>query len=160
MNLEALGNIGEFVGSIGVVLSLFYLAIQVRENTKSNYAASAEKISTDLQTFILNIIKDEKVNRLYQEYICSGVEFETIAEKDIFDVGLLLHAAFMDCWRAYEGYKRGRVDAETWKVVLRLFQSSYFVSPVAKAWFSAQNIYPDDFVSLVRAEMEMEMEAT
>jgi hypothetical protein len=29
--LEDLGNIGEFVGAIGVVLSLVYLAIQIRQ---------------------------------------------------------------------------------------------------------------------------------
>ncbi len=34
MSLEDLGNIGEFVGAIGVVFSLFYLAIQIRQNTR------------------------------------------------------------------------------------------------------------------------------
>jgi hypothetical protein len=38
--LEALGNIGEFVGAIGVVVSLVYLALQLRHNTSSVRAAS------------------------------------------------------------------------------------------------------------------------
>jgi hypothetical protein len=38
--LEALGNLGEFVGAIGVVISLVYLARQMIQNTTSVRAAS------------------------------------------------------------------------------------------------------------------------
>ena len=35
MNLQVLAHIGEFVGGIGVILSLVYVALQVRGNTRS-----------------------------------------------------------------------------------------------------------------------------
>jgi hypothetical protein len=38
--LQALGNLGEFVGAIGVVISLVYLAQQMSQNTTSVRAAS------------------------------------------------------------------------------------------------------------------------
>lgn len=38
--LQALGNLGEFIGAVGVVVSLVYLALQLRQNTKSVRAAS------------------------------------------------------------------------------------------------------------------------
>ncbi len=34
MTLQDLGNIGEFVGALGVVASLIYLALQIRQNTR------------------------------------------------------------------------------------------------------------------------------
>jgi len=40
MLLQDLGNIGEFVGALGVVVSLVYLARQMIQNTKSIRAAS------------------------------------------------------------------------------------------------------------------------
>jgi hypothetical protein len=33
--MEALGNIGDFLGGIGVVITLIYLAGQIRQNTRS-----------------------------------------------------------------------------------------------------------------------------
>lgn len=39
-NLEDLGNLGEFVGAVGVVVSLIYLGLQLRHNTSSVRAAS------------------------------------------------------------------------------------------------------------------------
>ena len=41
MTLQDLGNIGEFLGSIGVIVTLIYLAIQIRQNTKAARASSA-----------------------------------------------------------------------------------------------------------------------
>ncbi len=35
MALEDLGNIGEFVAAIGVIVSFVYLAVQIRQNTRS-----------------------------------------------------------------------------------------------------------------------------
>ena len=34
MSLEDLGNIGEFVAAVAVVVSLIYLAVQIRQNTR------------------------------------------------------------------------------------------------------------------------------
>jgi hypothetical protein len=38
MDLQSLGNLGEFVGGIAVILSLVYVALQVRGNTDSTRA--------------------------------------------------------------------------------------------------------------------------
>lgn len=50
MGLQDLANLGEFISSVAVIVSLVYLAIQVRQNTESirteNYARALERIST------------------------------------------------------------------------------------------------------------------
>jgi hypothetical protein len=40
LTLEDIGNLGEFIGAIGVVASLVYLSLQIRQNTKSLRAAT------------------------------------------------------------------------------------------------------------------------
>lgn len=49
MDLEVLAQIGEFVGGLVVVVSLFYVALQVRQNTQSlrteNYGRVLDRIS-------------------------------------------------------------------------------------------------------------------
>ena len=156
MNLDALGNIGEFVGSLGVVVSLIYLAVQVRQNTKSNYAASVDRISSDLQEFTLGILRDEKTNRLLSTYILNHTPAPDISEQDQFDVGVILLAAFMVLWRAYDKNKRGQVEGDAWNTVLTLFRNAYFPSPVVNEWFSGPQaaLFPDDFRQFVSEEMK------
>jgi hypothetical protein len=44
MNLETMSQLGEFVGGCGVILSLVYLAIQIRSNTNSQRADMTARI--------------------------------------------------------------------------------------------------------------------
>ena len=41
---QMLGNYGEFVGAIGVVVTLAYLAVQIRQNTLSARAQSRQNL--------------------------------------------------------------------------------------------------------------------
>jgi len=42
--IENLGNIGDFVGGIGVVVTLVYLATQIRQNTRAIRLASIQQV--------------------------------------------------------------------------------------------------------------------
>ena len=44
MNWEALGAIGELAGAIGVIATLGYLAIQIRQNTSAVQSAAAQTV--------------------------------------------------------------------------------------------------------------------
>ena len=48
MNWEAAGAIGEILGAAGVILTLIYLALQLRQNTKST---NANIVATHLQAY-------------------------------------------------------------------------------------------------------------
>lgn len=41
--VDALGNIGDFVGGIGVIVTLAYLAVQIRHNTRVARAATLQQ---------------------------------------------------------------------------------------------------------------------
>ena len=55
MNLETLAQLGEFAGGIGVILSLIYLAVQVRGNTRSQQA--------DITARVLNRMRGVEADR-------------------------------------------------------------------------------------------------
>ncbi|MDH3352067.1 MAG: hypothetical protein OEM60_04495 [Gammaproteobacteria bacterium] len=48
-NLESLANLGEIIGAIAVVVSLIYLAVQVRQNTKAqqteNFSRALDRVA-------------------------------------------------------------------------------------------------------------------
>lgn len=61
MNKEAtaqiLGNFGEFFGAIGVIVTLLYLSVQIRQNTRATLAESrysAGQINMGLMASIAN----------------------------------------------------------------------------------------------------------
>lgn len=44
--MEALGNLGDFIGGLAVVVTLIYLAIQVRQNNLALHAASRQAVAS------------------------------------------------------------------------------------------------------------------
>ena len=52
MTLEDLGNLGEFLGAIGVIASLVYLAVQIRQNTRAVNSNTSQAITDSRVEFL------------------------------------------------------------------------------------------------------------
>jgi hypothetical protein len=48
MNWEAIGAVGETVGALAVLVTLVYLAVQIRQNTKAVRAAAVDSTTSHL----------------------------------------------------------------------------------------------------------------
>lgn len=59
--LENLANIGEFIGALGVIVSIGYLAIQIRQNTKAVQSASYHQAAEQTWSALLNITGSESL---------------------------------------------------------------------------------------------------
>ena len=65
MTLEDLGNIGEFVGAIAVVVSLLYLAVQIRQNTKTVRTSTYQAVLESSHR-VNHYLADPQMERLYR----------------------------------------------------------------------------------------------
>jgi len=72
MNWDAIGAIGEILGAIAVIASLFYVAYQVRQNTEQNKlntvsmeSASGEAINIALNEARLRLAGDSELVKVY-----------------------------------------------------------------------------------------------
>ena len=66
MNWEAIGAIGETIGAIAVVLTLVYLSIQIRQNTRSVRAATYQSVAealADCSYKLVGHMQDEDSDR-------------------------------------------------------------------------------------------------
>ena len=60
MNLEQLANLGEFVGGIAVIASIVYLAIQIKQNTRSVKSATLATNTSNWGSMLINLASDDK----------------------------------------------------------------------------------------------------
>jgi hypothetical protein len=65
MNWEAFGAIAEAVGAVGVILTLIYLAVQIRQNTASVRAATLQGLKADSVAFSENLLRDADLVRIW-----------------------------------------------------------------------------------------------
>jgi hypothetical protein len=91
MNWDAIGALAELAGALGVIASLVYLAIQIRQNTRSAREASWESVSRELQQFRALIAQDPEVARIYREGLR---DLRSLSDDDRWRFGDLMQTIF------------------------------------------------------------------
>ncbi len=66
MNLEQLAQIGEFLWGLSVLLTMIYLAVQVRGNTRALHSVGAQQTHDTLLQGYMEMAKDANLNRIYR----------------------------------------------------------------------------------------------
>jgi hypothetical protein len=146
--LEALGNLGEFVGAVGVVVSLVYLGLQLRQNTSSVRASS-------FNSMIQNSIR-------LLEHTFADSEFAGLlarAERDPADLSLeervrwdaYMTAVFRHFGNLVYQNRVGALDAQMWESY-RKDLKEHLRSPHWAAWFrDRQVVFSESLVEEVAA---------
>jgi hypothetical protein len=65
MNWEALGAIGEIVGAVAVVLTLGYLAVQMRQNTREVRLSAFQAVTDRIHQWNSDLARDPELARIY-----------------------------------------------------------------------------------------------
>ena len=68
MNWEAVGAVGEWVGGIATIGTLFYLAYQVRQNTLSTRSSAYQAASQSISEWTNQIASDTKLMQSFSDH--------------------------------------------------------------------------------------------
>jgi len=65
MSIADLGSLGEFIGSMAVLVTLIYLALQIRQNTHATRAVSHHAVTDALNQLNLTLSKHDEATRIW-----------------------------------------------------------------------------------------------
>ena len=65
LTIQDWGALGEMIGSIAIIISLIYLVLQIRQNTKATKVATSQAFIGIYGTVFLAIAHDEKFRDVY-----------------------------------------------------------------------------------------------
>jgi hypothetical protein len=66
MSLTQLALIGEFLGGLSVLLTMLYLAVQVRGNTKAMHSSTAQQTHDTITNVYMDLAKNDDLNRIWR----------------------------------------------------------------------------------------------
>ena len=131
MNWEAIGAVAEILGALGVIVTVGYLAVQIRQNSRLIASSLAESTRGALTETTRILASDREAARVFW----SGIDNRsalTDQEKQQFDA--LMTLGFLGQRQAFA---QGQRD-QTSEWVLRF--------PGAREWWARySSIFPDDF---------------
>ena len=81
MNWEAIGAIAELIGVLAVIVSLIYLAIQIKQNSDSTKALIRQEIATSILNNITGAVQS---NERLQEVMRKALDGTELTEEEEF----------------------------------------------------------------------------
>jgi len=111
MTLSDLADIAEIVGGIAVVVSLIYLAVQVRQNTKS-IRNSTLQANTALWSSVLVSLSEPELVKAYAVGMSGKTDIKPMQYTQFFLICRCLFVAFEN---QYYQYTQGALDRETYR---------------------------------------------
>lgn len=74
ISLQDLGNLGEFIGAVGVIITLIYLAVQIRQNTRSVRASTYQVFTDSFRQFRTMLVSDSRLGLLWTKGLNAPAE--------------------------------------------------------------------------------------
>ena len=152
MNWEAIGAIGEIIGALAVVVSILYLSIQIRSNTR------ATKASASFDATHSWALSNEQAHQMSAEDIADlNASYDVDADPNVlsevgrFRVEAFHRALFQKLEGQYFLYKYGYLEPDLWRK-RSAWAHGVIVLPFYKNWWAyelKQSVYSDEFVEAV-----------
>jgi hypothetical protein len=135
VNWEAISAIGQLVGALAVVISLIYLAREVRSNARATRLAAMRSTLDFLNRHIQQITEHADLAELRNR---GFVNFESLEGADRTRFGSLMHQLFRNLEDVYYQYLQGHLDPRVWRgieVVMREVNAQ----PGVQAWWRSHS---------------------
>ena len=131
MNWEAIGATGEVLGAVAVLVTLVYLAVQVRQNVRVAKASIRESRTACSQTVLLAIREEAEII----------TKTEPLTPAEALRIQQVCSAMFRD-WEAYF-YQReqGLLDESEWLAIASAIQNSLNRDMFREVWEQRRHVY-------------------
>ena len=151
MTLQDLGSIGEFLGAIGVIISLIYLATQIHQNTKSVRTAAVDA-ATDR---FIESVRLVSLNPELAELLDAGHK-NLAALSDIQKRRYRMHyfANSLQFENLFRKYREGHLPDSQWQGIVDGLHYTMRHPGTRQAWTEFRLLHGPEFRELIDAMIE------
>jgi len=149
--LDALGNLGDFLGGLGVIVTLAYLALQIRQNTQALRRGAYQDLLNHMATLNAKIL-----DREYAEVVVAvrddGLDALDAVDQQRFSNHTM--SIFRHYENAYQQYSAGVLSQAQWHQLSWPIAALINSKGRFEAWSAMEFQFSDEFRSWVRAQVK------
>jgi hypothetical protein len=146
MSLSDLASIGSLVSALAILVSLVYLAIQVRQAEKNQRAVLNQGYITRVADY-LRWYAESPINELRTRVIAGDTSFTA---EELLRLQLAFRVTLLSAQDAYLQHKTGLVDEMTLENSMRSVRNSWLNQPVYRAlWLQQAPTIAPEFAAVI-----------
>ncbi len=156
MNWEMLSAIGQAVAAIGVIPSLIYLAVQIREQNKERRRAGINILTAQWS----DLVKTGQESRDFAEFFLRGIRsFDGLDAPDKLRFSAFFTRYARNCEGMFIYYRDGALEKALWDEVERTMIDYFAYTGVREWWGTRKHWLTDEFRAVVEAIIAKNPEA-
>jgi len=134
MNWEAIGSIAEVMGAAGVIVSLIYLAAQIRDQNRESRSATTNALTQQWNSVMYGMSSSESLGNIYIRGLDS---FDELPAGEKIRFTTLLSQITQITESLHKHYLEGKLDPDLWRGYDARMKD-LFSQPGAKSWWGTR----------------------
>ena len=149
MSIEDLGNLGELLGSIALLISLIYVAIEIRKNTETARTSTYQSVVSDFGSLNHTIVSTPGLSSLL---VRAQEDFESLNEDEKAQISQLFFACYHNFENMYYQARKGYLEDDVWLGWKRLMLT-YHQRPGYRSWWELRrHVFSESFADFLDTE--------
>ena len=131
MTLQDLGSLGEFVAAIATLATLIYLALQIRQNTRSVQVSAYHAAQRDVADILDSVSSDPELTRIFFD---GNQDYDSLSKEDRRRYALCITSLLRKLENILHQTRLGTLDRAQWEGLFSEFRR-IFAQPGTRAWW-------------------------
>ena len=150
MTLQDLGNLGEFVAAIATLITLIYLAAQIRQNTRDVRSSAFQQVVDSFSGISLEIGLNREVSELLDRGSEGLSSLDSVERRRYWSV---LLSFFRRAESVFFQSEQGTLQLESWEGIREFLRSVLQSQGVREFWDENSLAFNSRFRTFVESEL-------
>jgi len=146
MNWDAIGAVGEILGASAVVVSLIYLAAQIRVQNREARSAAMHEITVGFRDGMATVAADPELPKLI---LRANDDFDALADDEAIRIVATIQRMLRVWEEAFIQHQDGRLDSRIWNTMVRQYASFLSMPSFQRVWELRRQFFDDEFRTFV-----------
>ena len=145
-NLKKIALIAEIFGGIAILISLIFVGIQFKENTKATRSATALATVSEMTSWYSNIGNSERGSYIFWNFLSNP---DSLKPEERFQAIMNIHGAMLAFQNSYYLVKEGTLDQEIQQSLLEIINGIKTTPGFLVFWKARKSIFLMEFQEYV-----------
>ena len=143
---------GEFIGALAVLVTLVYLALQIRSNTRAVRASTFQNVTGGWQNQLLSTLEPGVASLVVK----ARHEPAALGDSDIRRLWYLSRAMFRLCENDYFQFRNGTFDEDAWRGYRQSIVREVVGPRALRAmWVMQRDVFSEEFAAFMDEQAEL-----
>ena len=144
MNWDAIGAVGELLGASAVLVTLIYLAVQIKQNTSAVATATYESTMTGFNDINIVVAGNPALATVLDRG-CQNPD--SLNNEEVVQFNFLLRCYTNQWWKLFKLYERGSLPESEWSIFAKE-AAQFLEQPGCKPFCEQNALFADLYTEL------------